>query len=257
MGQAQSSVELSKMEKDELQLVREFSQVWENPKFHIAGSKERPAILLTSAKPLLTYAARKILELRKKLNVSSDEIPLVGRARQYLTQELGTRCTDDIPKFIHELIVHALQTPDGDFVKGISVAEVQKVMAADPPVFSSEDALKEARDASDRIDILLDQLVPLKQDLAEFSALQSLTRKLRALETRCLEIKKMRDDQPMEVTTPPPAGSRELRRTQSQQANRVQVENVRTHLAEKAAPISELNKTLGIIGPSESNVSRR
>ena len=254
MGQSQSTAKLTQAEKDEIQLVREFSQVWENPKFHIAGSKERPAILLTSAKPLLNYAAQKIMQLREQHGVSSDEVPLVGRAQQYLTQELGTSCTDDITKFIKQIICHALQTPDGDFVKGISCADVDKLVSADPPVFSCEEALSEARNASDKIDQLLDELVPLKEDLAEFSALQSLTRKLRALESRLVEIKQVKTEskkQPVEALP-----SRELRRTQSQQANRVQVQKVKSHLAEKASPIAELKKTLGLLGPTE-NISRR
>ena len=110
------------MERETLQLTRDLSQVWDNPKFHAADHK--PAIALASAKPLITYAVTKILELRKKKNVSPEEIPLTGRAKEYLMEELSKGRADDIVGFIKQLIAHALQTGDGDFPQGVTISDI-------------------------------------------------------------------------------------------------------------------------------------
>ena len=249
------------MERETLQLTRDLSQVWDNPKFHAADHK--PAIALASAKPLITYAVTKILELRKKKNVSPEEIPLTGRAKEYLMEELSKGRADDIVGFIKQLIAHALQTGDGDFPQGVTISDIDTIIKTDPPVFSSEKALAEARQVSDKIEQLLESFQPLHHTLAEFSEILTITRKLRNVEFRLTEATKSREEARRTAlrtgATPqePTAASTELRRTQSQQGARVQVEKVRSHLLEKMTPMAELRRTLSLVGPEESRNRRR
>lgn len=278
-------------EREELQVVRDLSSVWENPQLQ----QTKPVLSSGAARPLLHYCARKILEIRKRHNVSADEFPLTGRADDVLFNELTTGKLDDVNQFVTKLIRAALQTHDGNFIHDINDYELNNIINNDPPVFSSERALSIARTLSDKIDQLLEDMIPLNHTLEEYSNLDVICRKLRNVEFRCFETMKMRQEELREklrisgatpaaaapagaqpagvpllgaqmggpgitpVMTPQPTSvpGMEVQRDKSQQANRYEVEKVRSHVLETMSPIQEMRRTLSLFGPSESLAKRR
>jgi HSP20 family molecular chaperone IbpA len=232
-------------EKEVFQFSHHLLNVWQNPKFQ--SENHKPRLTQTAARPLLDYSGRIIVELRQKHRV---ETPLTGRADQYLLINLEKSL--NIEEFVRNLIIHALQTGDGDQL--VPTKEIDEAMRKDPPVFSSESAIAEAKGLTDRIDQLLDNLSnPLSYSSREYSDLDVICRKLKNVEYRCIDADKKRTEEIEKEKKSP--GKTEgvqshLGRTSSEEAN-IQVQNVRSHLSEKASPLNELRKSLSLIQPEE------